>query len=245
MSATPWTPKSQASPSPSASTPKKRLRPTGDEVLAGPGLPVLDAAGRAMLEEDLRSPCTEEIAVFRAFARTVDQGEDRFVVLDTAPTGHTILLLDAAEAYHREVMRTQTDMPQAVRALLPRLRDRDFTKAIIVTLPEATPVHEAERLQEDLARAGITPFAWVINQKFSLQRDGRSFPHRTRPVRAPLHRAGCPCFGTTHGVNPLDGVRIAPRPATCASPKSLLHAGTVRGKAAKLRVSITAVHHEK
>ena len=119
-----------------------------------------------MLEEDLRSPCTEEIAVFRAFARTVDQGENRFVVLDTAPTGHTILLLDAAEAYHREVMRTQTDMPQAVRALLPRLRDPDFTKAIIVTLPEATPVHEAERLQEDLARAGITPFAWVINQSF-------------------------------------------------------------------------------
>ncbi len=119
-----------------------------------------------MLEEDLRSPCTEEIAVFRAFARTVDQGGDRFVVLDTAPTGHTILLLDAAEAYHREVMRTQTDMPQAVRSLLPRLRDPDFTKAIIVTLPEATPVHEAERLQEDLARAGITPFAWAINQSF-------------------------------------------------------------------------------
>ena len=97
-----------------------------DEVLAKAGAS-LDAAGRAMLEEDLRSPCTEEIAVFRAFARTVDQGEDRFVVLDTAPTGHTILLLDAAEAYHREVLRTQTDMPQAVRALLPRLRDPDFT----------------------------------------------------------------------------------------------------------------------
>ena len=145
--------------------PEKEVAVYRDEVLAKAGAG-LDAAGRAMLEEDLRSPCTEEIAVFRAFARTVDQGEDRFVVLDTAPTGHTILLLDAAEAYHREVMRTQTDMPLAVRALLPRLRDPDFTKAIIVTLPEATPVHEAERLQEDLARAGITPFAWVINQSF-------------------------------------------------------------------------------
>ncbi|GAB2180110.1 arsenical pump-driving ATPase [Denitratisoma sp. agr-D3] len=124
----------------------------------------LDAAGKAMLEEDLRSPCTEEIAVFRAFARTVDQGKDGFVVLDTAPTGHTILLLDAAEAYHREVMRTQGDMPESVRELLPRLRDKDFTHVLIVTLPEATPVHEAERLQGDLARAGITPFAWVINQ---------------------------------------------------------------------------------
>jgi arsenite-transporting ATPase len=124
----------------------------------------LDAGGQAMLEEDLRSPCTEEIAVFRAFARTVDEGKDGFVVLDTAPTGHTILLLDAAEAYHREVMRTQGDMPEAVRELLPRLRDQDYTRVMIVTLPEATPVHEAERLQGDLGRAGITPFAWVINQ---------------------------------------------------------------------------------
>ena len=124
----------------------------------------LDAGGRAMLEEDLRSPCTEEIAVFRAFARTVDEGKDGFVVLDTAPTGHTILLLDAAEAYHREVMRTQGDMPESVRQLLPRLRDKDYTRVLIVTLPEATPVHEAERLHGDLARAGIKPFAWVINQ---------------------------------------------------------------------------------
>lgn len=124
----------------------------------------LDAAGRAMLEEDLRSPCTEEIAVFRAFARTVDEGKDGFVVLDTAPTGHTILLLDAAEAYHREVMRTQGEMPAFVRELLPRLRDKVYTRVMIVTLPEATPVHEAERLQGDLNRAGITPYAWVINQ---------------------------------------------------------------------------------
>lgn len=124
----------------------------------------LDAGGRAMLEEDLRSPCTEKIAVFRAFARTVDEGKDGFVVLDTAPTGHTILLLDAAEAYHREFMRTQGNMPESVRELLPRLRDKDYTRVMIVTLPEATPVHEAERLQGDLTRAGITPHAWVINQ---------------------------------------------------------------------------------
>jgi arsenite-transporting ATPase len=143
--------------------PEREVAAYRDEVLtnAGSGL---DAAGRAMLEEDLRSPCTEEIAVFRAFARTVDAGKDQFVVLDTAPTGHTILLLDAAEAYHREVLRTHADMPEAVRSLLPRLRDRSFTKAIIVTLAEATPVHEAERLQHDLARAGIIPYAWVINQ---------------------------------------------------------------------------------
>jgi arsenite-transporting ATPase len=153
--------------------PEREVADYRDEVLAKAG-GNLDIAGRAMLEEDLRSPCTEEIAVFRAFSRTVDEGKDRFVILDTAPTGHTILLLDAAEAYHREVLRTQAEMPDAVRSLLPRLRDPAFTKTIIVTLAEATPVHEAERLQADLARAGITPFAWVINQ--SLLASGTTDP---------------------------------------------------------------------
>ncbi len=124
----------------------------------------LDEAGRALLEEDLRSPCTEEIAVFRAFAKVIEDGRDGFVVLDTAPTGHTLLLLDAAEAYHREVLRTQGDMPRSVVDLLPRLRDPNYTRILIVTLPEATPVHEAQRLQKDLARADIKPYAWVINQ---------------------------------------------------------------------------------
>ena len=134
-----------------------------EEMLAR-AAPKLDEAGRALLEEDLRSPCTEEIAVFRAFAQIVDKGSEGFVVLDTAPTGHTLLLLDAAEAFHREVLRTQGEMPQSVVELLPRLRDPNFTHILIVTLPEATPVHEAQRLQEDLARAGISPYAWVINQ---------------------------------------------------------------------------------
>lgn len=128
---------------------------------AGAGL---DAGGRALLEEDLRSPCTEEVAVFRAFARAVAEGEDGFVVVDTAPTGHTLLLLDAAQAYHREVSRQASRVPEAVRALLPRLRDPGYTRVLVVTLPEATPVHEAARLQQDLARAGIRPFAWVLNQ---------------------------------------------------------------------------------
>jgi arsenite-transporting ATPase len=124
----------------------------------------LDKQGQALLAEDLRSPCTEEVAVFRTFARTVAEGKDGFVVLDTAPTGHTILLLDAAEAYHREVLRQSSNMPETVRELLPRLRDPGFTRILLVTLPEATPVHEAARLQSDLARAEIRPFAWVVNQ---------------------------------------------------------------------------------
>jgi arsenite-transporting ATPase len=127
----------------------------------------LDAQGRALLEEDLRSPCTEEIAVFRAFADAVSAGTRKFVVLDTAPTGHTVLLLDSALAYHREVTRQSSEMPEAVENLLPRLRDPDFTRVLIVTLPEATPVHEAAALQHDLRRAKIEPYAWVINQALS------------------------------------------------------------------------------
>jgi arsenite-transporting ATPase len=129
--------------------------------IAGAGL---DSAGRALLEEDLRSPCTEEIAVFRAFAGRVAQGENGFVVLDTAPTGHTLLLLDAAQAYHREVLRSSAEIPDSVRNLLVRLCDPDFTRVVIVTIPEATPVHEAARLQADLRRAGIEPYAWIANQ---------------------------------------------------------------------------------
>ncbi|MEQ1850059.1 MAG: arsenical pump-driving ATPase [Chthoniobacteraceae bacterium] len=138
-----------------------------EEVLAAQGAD-LDPDSRALLEEDLRSPCTEEIAVFRAFARTVARGGKGFVVLDTAPTGHTLLLLDATEAYHRELGRQARDtVPEEVRELLPRLRDPEFTRVLLVTLPEATPVHEAATLQEDLRRAGIEPFAWVINQSFA------------------------------------------------------------------------------
>ena len=144
-----------------------------DEVLARAGTG-LDPSARAMLEEDLRSPCTEEIAVFRAFAATVAQAAHGFVVLDTAPTGHTVLLMDSAEAYHREVGRTRGDLPEAVLNLLPRLRDPEFTRVLVVTLAEATPVHEAERLQDDLRRAGIEPFAWVIEQ--SLLASGTTDP---------------------------------------------------------------------
>jgi arsenite-transporting ATPase len=135
-----------------------------DEVMLAQGA-AMDEAGRALLEEDLRSPCTEEIAVFRAFAREVGQGTGRFVVLDTAPTGHTLLLLDASEAYQRELERqARSTQPEEVLKLLERLRDPDFTRILLVTLPEATPVHEAAALQEDLRRARIEPFAWVINQ---------------------------------------------------------------------------------
>ena len=146
--------------------PAAETRRYSEEVLATAGQG-LDAQGRALLEEDLRSPCTEEIAVFRAFADTVAQGADQFVVIDTAPTGHTLLLLDAAEAYHREVLRKASGTSDAVQRLLPRLRDPQFTAVLLVTLPEATPIHEAMQLERDLARADITPFAWVVNQSLT------------------------------------------------------------------------------
>jgi len=148
--------------------PKAETKAYVEEVLAQQPAD-LDPESRALLEEDLRSPCTEEIAVFRAFARTVAQGEDGFVVLDTAPTGHTLLLLDATEAYHRELGRQSrtTQNSEAISKLLPRLRDPDFSRVLLVTLPEATPVHEAAALQADLRRAGIEPHAWVINQSMA------------------------------------------------------------------------------
>lgn len=123
----------------------------------------LDAQGRAMLEEDLRSPCTEEIAVFQAFSRVIREAGKKFVVMDTAPTGHTLLLLDATGAYHREVARQMDSAGLHYTTPMMQLQDSKQTKVLIVTLAETTPVLEAANLQADLRRAGIEPWAWVIN----------------------------------------------------------------------------------
>ncbi|GAA0717052.1 arsenical pump-driving ATPase [Clostridium malenominatum] len=120
----------------------------------------------AYVEEDLRSPCTQEIAVFRAFAEIVDRSEKEIVVIDTAPTGHTLLLLDSTQSYHKEIQRSQGDIPESVKKLLPKLRNEEDTEVIIVTIAETTPVHEALRLQEDLNRADIHSKWWVINSSF-------------------------------------------------------------------------------
>lgn len=117
----------------------------------------------AYVEEDLRSPCTQEIAVFRAFAQIVEKSEEQVVVIDTAPTGHTLLLLDATQSYHKEIKRSQGEIPASVKKLLPRLRNEKETEVIIVALAEATPVYEAMRLEEDLKRAGIHSKWWIIN----------------------------------------------------------------------------------
>jgi len=127
--------------------------------------PKLDAAEQALLLEDLQSPCTEEVAVFHAFSRIVSEGRSAFVVLDTAPTGHSMLLMDATGAYHRQMTR-EFEGHGAARVVTPlmRLQDASYTKIILVTLPEVTPVSQAAALQEDLRRASIEPYAWVLNK---------------------------------------------------------------------------------
>ncbi len=135
----------------------------------------MTAADMEYIEEDLRSPCTQEIAVFKAFAEIVDKADNEIVVIDTAPTGHTLLLLDATQSYHKEVERTQGEVTGAVANLLPRLRNPKETEVVIVTLPEATPVFEAERLQMDLQRAGINNKWWVVNACLALTDTQNSF----------------------------------------------------------------------
>lgn len=130
----------------------------------------LDAEGRALLEEDLRSPCTEEIAVFQAFSRIIRESGTKFVVMDTAPTGHTLLLLDATGAYHREITRQLAAKSMHVTTPMMRLQDEKQTKILLATLAETTPVLEAARLQADLQRAGIEPWAWVINNSVAAAR---------------------------------------------------------------------------
>lgn len=117
----------------------------------------------AYVEEDLRSPCTQEIAVFRAFAEIVEKADDQIVVIDTAPTGHTLLLLESTQSYNHEIQRTKGEIPESVKRLLPRLKSAE-TEVLIVTLPEATPVYEALRLEDDLQRAGISTKWWIVNQ---------------------------------------------------------------------------------
>ncbi|SEI92245.1 arsenite-transporting ATPase [Pseudomonas linyingensis] len=130
----------------------------------------LDAEGRALLEEDLRSPCTEEIAVFQAFSRVIREAGRRFVVMDTAPTGHTLLLLDATGAYHREIARQMEGSAMRFSTPMMQLQDPKQTKVLLVTLAETTPVLEAANLQADLRRAGIEPWAWVINNSVAAAR---------------------------------------------------------------------------
>ena len=143
------------------------LKKYQEEVLSKARQNGLSGEDIAYIEEDLRSPCTQEIAVFRAFAEVVEKADDEIIVIDTAPTGHTLLLLESTENYDREIRRTKGETPESVKHLLPRLKGKE-TEVIIVPLHEATPVYEAMRLEDHLKRAGLTANCWVINQSFAL-----------------------------------------------------------------------------
>lgn len=161
----------------------------------------LDDAGRAVLAEDLQSPCTDEVAVFSQFSHVVFRARKQFVVLDTAPTGHTLLLLDATGSYHHEITRQMSEGGHFVTPLM-RLQDPAQTKVVIVTLPETTPVLEAEELQDDLDRAGITPWAWVVNGSLTAARPTSPLLRaRARAEAAPLARVEALCH--REGVLPL------------------------------------------
>jgi arsenite-transporting ATPase len=147
-----------------------------DRILATKGAK-LDEAGRANLIEDLLSPCTEEVAVFQQFSKIVNDSRREFVVVDTAPTGHTLLLLDAAGSYHRDVVRQMGDLTNYTTPLM-RLRDPAQTKVLLITLAEPTPVTEAQVLQDDLIRAGITPWGWVVTNSLAASDTRSAFLHR-------------------------------------------------------------------
>ncbi|KXX71324.1 hypothetical protein AVL50_06870 [Flammeovirga sp. SJP92] len=117
-----------------------------------------------LIREDLNSPCTEEVAVFHAFSKAIRSAKRQFVVVDTAPTGHTLLLLDTTGSYHKQVVKQSNIDVSKLHTPYQMIQDQNITKVILVTLPETTPIREAESLQSDLKRASIHPYAWVVNQ---------------------------------------------------------------------------------
>jgi arsenite-transporting ATPase len=146
--------------------PKVETKEYMDKVLEYKGKG-LDEEGKKLILEDLKSPCTEEVAVFHAFSKAIHKAKRQFVVIDTAPTGHTLLLLDTAGSYHRDIMRNNLSNNR-LRTPYMSLQDSDFSKIVLVSLPETTPMREASSLQDDLKRAGIKPYAWMINQSLAM-----------------------------------------------------------------------------
>ncbi len=146
--------------------PKAETKKYIDKIMAQKGRQ-LDEAGKKLLLEDLKSPCTEEVAVFHAFSKAVREAKREFVVIDTAPTGHTLLLLDTTGSYHKEVLKNNAVGQGKINTPYMTLQDSAMTKILLVALPETTPMREAEALQNDLKRAGIVPYAWVVNQCLS------------------------------------------------------------------------------
>jgi arsenite-transporting ATPase len=184
----------------------------------------LDAEARAMLEEDLRSPCTEEIAVFQAFSRAIRESTRHFVVMDTAPTGHTLLLLDATGSYHRDIVRHAGPSTQGhIVTPMMRLQDTDQTKILIVTLPETTPVLEAALLQDDLRRAGIKPWGWIVNASLTAATTNHPLLRQRAVTELPQIAKVCDELADRYAVVPMradEPVGVERLRALCARPKA-------------------------
>ena len=191
----------------------------------------LDDDARRLLEEDLRSPCTEEVAVFHAFSKAVGQAARGFVVMDTAPTGHTLLLLDATGSYHREVLRSSGLPAERVTTPLMRLQDPAFTRVLVVTLAETTPVREAAALQADLRRAGVEPFGWVVNRSLAAARPSDPLLAARAAAEVPEVEA----VAARHAATGPDGPRVAVLPYAPEPPVGAARLRTLaRGSALSL-----------
>jgi arsenite/tail-anchored protein-transporting ATPase len=188
----------------------------------------LDAEGRALLEEDLRSPCTEEVAVFHAFSKVVAGARRELVIMDTAPTGHTLLLLDAAGSYHREILRNAGDRAGAVTTPLMRLRDPGYTRVLLVTLAETTPVLEASALAADLRRAGIEPYGWVGNN--SRAAAGPTDPLLRRRAAAEVEQVAR--VATELAAQVFVVPRLADEPRGIDSLRAMIHGSTAASRPA-------------
>lgn len=126
----------------------------------------------AAMEEELNSPCTEEMAAFDKFIRFIEGREYDVVVFDTAPTGHTLRLLDLPFDYAKQVeMMVATEESAGVkqetqnrfREIISLLRDKDRAVFSFVLYPESTPIMESYRAMLDLKHAGIETRLVVAN----------------------------------------------------------------------------------
>jgi len=126
----------------------------------------------AAMEEELNSPCTEEMAAFDKFVRFIEGKEYDVVVFDTAPTGHTLRLLDLPFDYAKQVelmvstcdsASVKRETQNRFREIISLLRDRDRAVFTFVLYPESTPIMESYRAMQDLKEAGIETQLVVAN----------------------------------------------------------------------------------
>jgi arsenite-transporting ATPase len=126
----------------------------------------------ATMEEELNSPCTEEMAAFDKFIQYIEERDYEVVVFDTAPTGHTLRLLDLPFDYAKQVemMVGATESVEAkktaqnrFRDIISTLRDTNRTVFSLVLYPESTPIMESYRAMLDLKEAGIETQLVIAN----------------------------------------------------------------------------------